>query len=340
MKFSLRSLVTLIGAAMADLDPIVIKGSEFFYSSNNTQFYRRGVAYQRMSNASALIKTMIHLKLTFTHRTPATVPDPLANAAACKHNIPILQELRTNVIRTYSINASADHSECMKLLSEAGIYLISDLSSPIHLCSHYTSVIDELSQYSNTIDFFAGNEVANTVATTDGSAYVKAAVHDMKKYIQEKGYRSMGVGYATADVSTIREDLANFFDCSSDSQSMDLWGYSIYSWCSDSSYSASGYQDRTEEFRNYTVLFPLLTTSVSKMKDFTSYSNEIATASPTGTHKASYTPTNAVLQSCPTVGTDWKARPPLCLLLRNQACVTASTMSPGCVVSDDILASK
>lgn len=177
----------------------------------------------------------------------------------------MMQELRTNVIRTYSINASADHSECMKLLAEAGIYVISDLSSPSQsidrsdpewqtdLYSRYTSVIDELSQYNNTIGFFAGNEVANSVSTTDGSAFVKAAVRDMKKYIKEKGYRSMGVGYATADVSAIREDLGNYFDCQSDEVSVDFWGYNIYSWCGSSTYEESGYQARTEEFRNYTV---------------------------------------------------------------------------------------
>jgi hypothetical protein len=153
----------------------------------------------------------------------------------------------------------------MKLLSEAGIYLISDLSDPTQsidrsdpnwlttLYSRYTSVIDELSQYNNTIGFFAGNEVANTVDTTDSAAFVKAAVRDMKSYIKEKGYRSMGVGYATADVSSIRVDLANYFDCASADESVDFWGYNIYSWCGNSTYADSGYKDRTEQFANYTV---------------------------------------------------------------------------------------
>lgn len=153
----------------------------------------------------------------------------------------------------------------MKLLAEAGIYLISDLSDPTQsidrsdpnwmttLYSRYTSVIDELSQYNNTIGFFAGNEVANTVDTTDSAAFVKAAVRDMKSYIKEKGYRSMGVGYATADVSSIRVDLANYFDCASADESVDFWGYNIYSWCGNSTYANSGYKDRTEQFRNYTV---------------------------------------------------------------------------------------
>jgi hypothetical protein len=176
-----------------------------------------------------------------------------------------MAELRTNVIRTYAINASADHSACMKLLADAGIYVISDLSEPTlsidrsnpswetDIFARYTSVIDELAQYNNTIGFFAGNEVSNTVDTSDASAFVKAAVRDTKKYIKKKGYRPMGVGYATADVSDIRANMADYFDCGDSDDIIDFWGYNIYSWCGESTYSKSKYQDRTEEFANYAV---------------------------------------------------------------------------------------
>ncbi|KAJ5112891.1 hypothetical protein N7456_001425 [Penicillium angulare] len=375
MKLSLLSLATLVGAAMADLDPIIIKGSKFFYSSNDTQFFMRGVAYQY-----------------------SQTEDPLADATACKRDVPYLQELRTNVIRTYYINATADHTECMKLLSDAGIYVVSDLSSTteaidrsdpawdVALYDRYTSVIDELSQYNNTIGFFAGNEIANSPSTTDGTAYAKAAVRDMKKYIKEKGYRSMGVGYATADVESIRVDLGNYMDCGTDDDSVDFYGYNIYSWCGDATYASSGYKARTAEFANYTVpvffaeygcnadpprkftevkaiygdemtevwsggivymyfetsndygLVSIVdSTSVSTLTDFSYYSKEIASATPSGTNKASYTPTNTVLQTCPTEDADWQAKssplPPaadenLCECIYDAAaCVPDSSLS-------------
>ncbi|EKV11540.1 Epd1 [Penicillium digitatum] len=350
MKFSLVALLTLAGVTVADLDPIVIKGSKFFYSSNNTQFFMRGVAYQRESTSSS------------------GYADPLADVTACERDVPIMKELRTNVIRTYAINATADHSACMKLLSDAGIYVISDLSDPnlsidrndpswkTDLFARYTSVVDELAKYNNTIGFFAGNEVSNTIATSDASAFVKAAVRDTKKYIKKKGYRPMGVGYATADVSDIRADMADYFNCGDIDDTIDFWGYNIYSWCGDSNYVESKYQDRTEEFANYSVPvffaeygcnqvqpreftevkalygetmasvwsggivymyfqeandFGLVSvvdsTSVRTMSDFSYYSNEIASANPTGVNKASYTPTNTALRSCPTVGPNWEA---------------------------------
>lgn len=76
------------------------------------------------------------------------------------------------------------------------------------------------------------------------------------------------------------------------------------------------------------------------MADFTSYSNQIASVSPTGVNKASYTPTNTVLQSCPTVDSTWLAHatplPPtpdadLCDCIAEQA---------GCVVSDSVKEAK
>ncbi|KAL1962972.1 hypothetical protein VTN77DRAFT_8818 [Rasamsonia byssochlamydoides] len=256
MKYSSVFLSVALSAStvLADLDPIVIKGSKFFYKTNGTEFFIRGVAYQKSYTGGA-----------GTGTDSINYVDPLADPATCKRDIPYLQALRTNTIRTYAIDPTADHSECMQMLQDAGIYVISDLSAPsasinrdspqwnIDLYNRYTSVVDALANYTNVIGFFAGNEVSNNRSNTDASAFVKAAVRDTKAYIKSKGYRPMGVGYATNDDSQIRVDMANYFNCGPSDESIDFWGYNIYSWCGDSSYQASGYETRTQEFSNYSV---------------------------------------------------------------------------------------
>ncbi|EFR04589.1 1,3-beta-glucanosyltransferase gel3 [Nannizzia gypsea CBS 118893] len=231
----------------ADLDPIVIKGSRFFYKTSGQQFFIKGVAYQDSDN------------------TVDSYNDPLANPKGCRRDVPLLKELHANVVRVYAIHPEKNHDECMRLFADAGIYVLADLAEPsqsinrdtpewdVKLYDRYTSVIDSLAKYTNVIGFFAGNEVTNDRSTTDVSAFVKAAVRDMKAYIYEKGYRQMGIGYATDDDADIRRNLAAYFDCGIDDERIDFWGYNIYEWCGDSTFETSGYADRTKEFAKYNV---------------------------------------------------------------------------------------
>ncbi|KAI0123994.1 Glucanosyltransferase-domain-containing protein [Xylariales sp. AK1849] len=254
-KTALASSVLLASNAAA-LDPIVMKGTKFFYE-NGTQFFIKGVAYQQDTAAAGA-----------TSSTTSTYTDPLSDEAKCTRDVPILQALGTNTIRTYAIDPTVDHSACMQLFSDAGIYVVSDMSDPslsinrdtpawnVDLFDRYKGVIDNLGQYTNTIGFFAGNEVTNNATNTEASAYVKAAVRDSKNYIAQKeaaGGRWMGVGYAANDDSTIRANMAQYFNCGNQSEAIDFWGYNIYSWCGASSFTESGYDTQVEFFSNYSV---------------------------------------------------------------------------------------
>jgi hypothetical protein len=228
------------------------QGSKFFYE-NGTQFFMKGVAYQQDTAAAG----------ASTGTTKYV--DPLANEAACKRDVPLLQALHTNTIRTYAIDPTADHDACMKLLDDAGIYVVSDLSEPalsinrddplwnVDLLARYTGVVDNLSKYSNVIGFFAGNEVSNNNTNTPASAYVKAAVRDTKAYIKKNVSRWMGVGYAANDDPFIRSQIAEYFNCGDEADAIDFWGYNIYSWCGESSMKDSGYDTQVQFFSNYSV---------------------------------------------------------------------------------------
>lgn len=153
----------------------------------------------------------------------------------------------------------------MNLFGSAGIYVLADLSSPnqsinrdsptwdTSLYTYYTSVVDSLANYTNTLGFFSGNEVANSANTTGSSAFVKAATRDMKAYMAQMNYRAIPVGYSAADVVTIRQQLADYLNCGPQEDAIDFFGDNVYEWCGDSSYTTSGYDSITEEFTNYSV---------------------------------------------------------------------------------------
>lgn len=251
LKLALSALALSSSALAANLPSISIKGSKFFFE-NGTQFFIKGVGYQQDSAASG-------------SSTSSNYTDPLADAARCKKDVPIMSALGINTIRTYAINPKSDHTTCMQLLNDAGIYVISDLSEPTlsinrndplwnnDLYDRYKAVVDSLANYTNVIGFFAGNEVSNQANNTGASAYVKAAVRDTKLYIKNKNYRSMGVGYAANDDEAIRDELSAYFNCGDSASAIDFFGYNIYSWCGTSTFQESGYNRFIEAFQNYSV---------------------------------------------------------------------------------------
>lgn len=242
------SVLAALTFALADLPAIEVVGNKFYYANNGSQFLIRGVAYQQNT----------------ANGTSTSYSDPLADADACERDVKYLANANTNVLRVYAVDPEKDHDVCMKTFEDAGIYIIADLSEPatsinrdspewnLDLYKRYTSVVDMFANYSNVLGFFAGNEVTNNRSNTDASAFVKAAVRDMKLYIKDKGW-TFPVGYSSNDDEETRVAIADYFACGDLEERADFFGINMYEWCGDATFQSSGYSDRTEDYKNLTI---------------------------------------------------------------------------------------
>jgi len=237
---------TAFSGVQAALPAVTIKGNAFFAGSE--RFYIRGLDYQPGGSSD--------------------LEDPIAEPDVCKRDIAKFKELGVNAVRIYTVDNSASHDTCMKLLDDAGIYLILDVNSPLYSINRedprpsYNEVylqnifatMDIFSKYSNTLAFFSGNEVINeTRASTETAPYVKAVTRDMKTYQVKQKLRKVPIGYSATDVESNRYETAAFFNCGTDDERSDFFAFNDYSWCDPSDYKTAGWDAKVEKFSNYSL---------------------------------------------------------------------------------------
>ncbi|KAL6941911.1 hypothetical protein ACO0QE_003072 [Hanseniaspora vineae] len=246
-------------ASPGHLPPIEVHGNKFFNSETGEQFFMKGIAYQ-----PSTAESIEHMDSA----SGTKYIDPMASPDICLRDLPYLVKLGVNTVRVYSVDPTSNHDACMDAFAKKGIYVLFDLSEPdvsiareaptwdITIFERYKSVVDSVGSYTNTLGFFAGNEVTTDKTNTQASSFVKASIRDIKKHIREHKNmpRKIPVGYSSNDDPDVRDQLAAYFVCDADNNNnVDFFGINMYEWCGYSSYVGSGYRERTLEFKNYPV---------------------------------------------------------------------------------------
>ncbi|KAK6203919.1 Glycolipid anchored surface protein 4 precursor [Pestalotiopsis sp. IQ-011] len=256
----LQSTLVALGATLAAAVPSLTVDGNRFVTEGGDEFQVVGMAYQ-IGGSSGY--------------DPSHGKDPLSDAEVCKRDAALLQVLGVNTIRVYNLSPDINHDECASIFNAAGMYMVIDVNSPLvgeslnsekPWESYYAAylnrtfaIVDNFKNYPNLLGFFSGNEVISSVDEGETAPpYIRAVTRDLKQYIKNHADRSIPVGYSAADVRDVLEDSWNYFQCSiegedDDMSRADMFALNSYSWCGDSSFTESGYDQLVAMFKSTSV---------------------------------------------------------------------------------------
>ncbi|KAA8618517.1 1 3-beta-glucanosyltransferase [Pyrenophora tritici-repentis] len=230
--------------------PIRIRGRFLWRGDDRTKFFIRGVAYQVDS-----------------------ARDPISDdrLAELKHDILLFKELGLNTLFVYGIDSTKHHTEAMKLLEEAGIYVFTAVSTPWNAISRlaptesynpdtmasFFKTVDIMAGFPNTLGLLAGNTVINNDSTMPAAGVLKTAVRDLKKYMklrnEANGQRVIPIGYSAATSSARDQEILEYLTAGDNDMSIDFWTCSNFEWKKKSDTTGSGYDDLLHRFSNTTI---------------------------------------------------------------------------------------
>jgi hypothetical protein len=96
------------------------------------------------------------------------------------------------------------------------------------------AVVEAFKNFPNTLGFFSGNEVINQQSVVQVPSYIRAVTRDIKDYIAKNAPRTIPVANST-------------------SSKIDFFGLNSYSWCGNSSFTTSSYNQLVAQFSGTTI---------------------------------------------------------------------------------------
>ncbi|RMY71017.1 hypothetical protein D0864_10748 [Hortaea werneckii] len=168
-----------------------------------------------------------------------------------------------------SIDNTQPHDRSMKLLEDAGIYVLASLTTPqcginrnAPLESYQPAIllemfktIDLMAQYPNTLGVLVSNHLINDARSESLCAPVlAAAVRDMKKYMRLKrnltGQRILPLGYGAAAAGERDRRVLEYLSSREDDFRVDFWAGCHYTWAGRSDGDPSGYRDVIDRYKD------------------------------------------------------------------------------------------
>lgn len=142
------------------------------------------------------------------------------------------------------IDSSRNHNAAMKLLSEAGIYVLISLPTSSYrsdgagrtttfrpydaaLLQDCFATIDCMSQYLNTLGVIVANGALSTIYSTAAAPMISTVIRDVKRYMATArdvaGQRQLPVGYSGSTARLILKTTFDYFTAGKKDETIDFF---------------------------------------------------------------------------------------------------------------------
>lgn len=179
------------------------------------------------------------------------------------------------------------HDETMKLLEEAGIYVVTGISTRFNTINrldpyksyHFNAMneffrtVDVMAAYPNTLGLFVASNLVNDKDSEKAVPVIKAVVRDVKKYMklrnETSNQRILPLSYDAATVDDRDTTILSYLSLGDPASAIDFWTVSLtlisgcthpdssqctcYIWAGQSDMLISGYENLVTRLQNAAI---------------------------------------------------------------------------------------
>ncbi|KAK4621338.1 1,3-beta-glucanosyltransferase gel1 [Fulvia fulva] len=197
-----------------------------------------------------------------------------------QRDVKVFRELGLNTIFIPSLDPTKNHHEALKLLAQAGIYVLVTIGEGIarppqpdagwpsfdtdfDTRTYHTTeslersirIVDELASYPNVLGFIVDGSALVDLKATKIAEVHRAHVRDIKSFLHLRGGRQIPVGVALCEILNFQLQAVQYFSAgpSTDLSCADFIARENWSWACKSDFRISGWKNMVKILQEYPI---------------------------------------------------------------------------------------
>lgn len=248
------------------MEPIHCRGNAFWH--RNHRFLIKGVSY--------IPRKFDINEARYNHES---LVDPLGDdyVELLNRDIAVFHELGLNTIQISGVDPTQSHDKAMKLLQSNGIYVLAEIgermrmpdvrripgsagpsfesarSYTLALLRRVLRIVDQLADHPNLLGFTVCGDRIHSSNLTKMAEVCRAAVREVKAFLQLRGGRLPPVGIHMPDVMMLKIRMMEYYSAGAADERVDYFAHECYSWAAKSNFQMSGWQNMVNTFSRFPV---------------------------------------------------------------------------------------